>query len=352
MRNKVFSMFVVLLACFAQAATAQPFADSAQIPVTPSDEQFRQIEPARVQLRHILLPLQRSGPSVLAVQILLDRARFSPGVLDGHWGKNTTKALFWFQKSRDLPATGKLDRPTLEQLAIAARPPSGGVLVQPYVTSAEDAAARFKPLPADIYERANLSWLGYESALEALSEHFHSTPAVLRQLNPQVSFHNIRPGTRIFAPAVGWENAQAPRDVKQIVVSARGFYTQGLDAQGHILFHYPSTLGSEYDPLPLGNWKAERIAFKPKFHYQPKLFHDVQDSDPEAMLPPGPNSPVGLVWIALSKPHYGIHGTSAPQSIGYTSSHGCVRLTNWDAWELARHVAPGTPVVFTGGAVD
>ncbi|MEK8089370.1 L,D-transpeptidase [Thermithiobacillus plumbiphilus] len=349
MRSMLYFVFAILLALPAQAAVPQPMPSPGQIPVIQPVENFGQIHPERVQFQHIQLPLQASsGPSVLAAQILLDRARFSPGVLDGHWGKNTTKALFWFQKSRDLPATGKLDRPTLEQLARAAAAPVGA-LVQPYVTAPEDAAARFKPLPAGIYERANLSWLGYESALEALSERFHSTSAVLRQLNPQVDFQDIRPGTRIFAPAVDWEGDKAPHDVRRIVVSATGFYTQGLDAQGQILFHYPSTLGSEYDPLPLGTWRAERIAFKPKFHYQPRLFHDVPDSNPEAMLPPGPNSPVGLVWIALSKPHYGIHGTSEPQSIGYTSSHGCVRLTNWDAWELARHVAPGTPVVFQQG---
>ena len=123
-----------------------------------------------------------------------------------------------------------------------------------------------------------------------------------------------------------------------------------MDASGKILYHFPSTLGTGYlssaDESPTGGFPITSISWNPAFHYQPTLFADVSDKKPEAHLPKGPNSPVGVVWMALSKPHFGIHGTSAPETIGYSNSHGCVRLTNWDALELGRLVSKGTPVVF------
>jgi lipoprotein-anchoring transpeptidase ErfK/SrfK len=130
------------------------------------------------------------------------------------------------------------------------------------------------------------------------------------------------------------------------VVSIRGNTFNGFDAQGNLVFHAPTTLGSEYDPSPRETLEVRKTTFDPWFHYQPTLFHEVPDHEPEANLAPGPNSPVGVVWIALSKPHYGIHGTSNPDSIGYTSSHGCVRLTNWDARDAGQRLAPGVKVEF------
>jgi hypothetical protein len=134
--------------------------------------------------------------------------------------------------------------------------------------------------------------------------------------------------------------------VAKLVISRKGFWTHAVDASGKILYHFPSTLGAGYDPSPTGDFKVTNIAWNPTFHYQPTLFAEVSDKKPEAHLPKGPNSPVGVVWMALSKPHYGIHGTSAPETIGYANSHGCVRLTNWDATELGRLVSKGTPVLF------
>jgi len=134
--------------------------------------------------------------------------------------------------------------------------------------------------------------------------------------------------------------------IARLIISKTGFWTHAVDSAGHVIYHYPSTLGAGYDPSPTGDFKVTGVASDPKFHYQPKLFHEVPDTNPDAHLPPGPNSPVGVVWISLSKPHYGIHGTSSPETIGYVSSHGCVRLTNWDAFKLAEFVEPGTQVVF------
>ena len=139
----------------------------------------------------------------------------------------------------------------------------------------------------------------------------------------------------------------AQPQVARIVISKRGSFLHALDAQGRLLAHMPSTLGASYDPSPdSGAFRVTRVVFYPTFHYNPKLYADVADSKPDAMLPAGPNSAVGMVWMSLSKPHYGIHGTQSPSTIGYADSHGCVRLTNWDVRWLAEHTAPGTPVAF------
>ncbi|MBI4409122.1 MAG: murein L,D-transpeptidase [Gemmatimonadetes bacterium] len=289
------------------------------------------------------LPLRGgSGPSVLRIQILLDRVSFSPGILDGYWGKNTEKAVYWFQHAHGLEPTGRVDDATYARLRELAE---DGEPVMLYGLSADDLRGPFVSIPRDIYAQAGLRCLCYESPLELVSERFHSTPELVAQLNPGVDLGRLEEGRTLWVPNADEAPPPAGR-VARIVVSRRGFYTHALDAVGRILFHFPSTLGSRYDPSPDGRTRVVGIVRNPHFHYQPKLFSEVPDHMPEAMLQPGPNSPVGVVWIALSKRHYGIHGTREPRSIGYTSSHGCVRLTNWDARLLARHAAKRTPVEF------
>jgi lipoprotein-anchoring transpeptidase ErfK/SrfK len=292
------------------------------------------------------------------VQILLDRARFSPGVIDGQWGKNTEKAVYWFQFAQGVQPTGEVDKATLDALVRAAGP--GEVLTRVSVTP-EDLKGPFVEVPKDPYEQARLDCLCYASPLELFAERGHASPELVQKLNPQVDFANLSPGTELVLPQVPQaaiaevksqsevKPAQAPAaagQVTQILISKQGFYLQALDSQGHILYHFPSTLGSKYDPSATGTLQLTGIHPEPDFHYQPTLFADMPDNKPEAHLPAGPNSPVGLVWMALSKPHHGIHGTATPETIGYTSSHGCVRLTNWDALILAQNVRPGTPVMF------
>jgi len=135
-------------------------------------------------------------------------------------------------------------------------------------------------------------------------------------------------------------------DIAKVVISVAGNSFNAFDANGRVVFHAPTTLGSKYDPSPDETVKVVGVAHNPHFHYQPTLFHEVPDTDPEANLQPGPNSPVGVVWMALSKPHFGIHGTSDPDSIGYASSHGCIRLTNWDAEEVSHRISRGVLVEF------
>jgi lipoprotein-anchoring transpeptidase ErfK/SrfK len=189
-------------------------------------------------------------------------------------------------------------------------------------------------------QQARLPRLGYESAEELLGEKFHVHPALLRKLNPGVRLD--QPGAQIVAPNV--VRPPLPK-AASVVVNATDVIVSAFDGDGNLLSQYPATAGSEHDPLPVGKWKITGVAKNPPFHYNPKLFWDADPSHSKAKLAPGPNNPVGVVWIDLSKEHYGIHGTPNPSRVGHAQSHGCIRLTNWDAAELAELVAPGTPVI-------
>jgi hypothetical protein len=185
-----------------------------------------------------------------------------------------------------------------------------------------------------------------------LDERFHTVTDVLRRLNPTVSFNRLTAGQEIWVPKVRpfYENrlmkAEGLKPITKIRVDKGGRYLHALAADGSIVFHFPTTVGSEYDPSPSGRYTIESVLFRPVFHYDPTLYSDVPDSRPRAKLPPGPNSPVGVVWIATSKDHVGIHGTAWPHTIGLASSHGCVRLTNWDASRLAGVIKPGVLLEF------
>ncbi len=283
------------------------------------------------------------GPVVVRTQILLDRAHFSVGVIDGKASKNTALALSWFQKSRSLPATSLLDTATYNRLVESAGPTAPVIRI---MVDAEMLKGPIVTLPRDVYQQAALRCLCYQSVSEMLAERFHSTIEIMRKLNPGVGFAALKPGDMIWVPSVD-SIVPTGKAIARIQVSKNGNYVHALSADGSILHHFPSTLGSKYDPSPSGRFRVTGIAWDPTFRYDPTLFSDVPDHKPSAKLPPGPNSPVGKVWIALSKEHIGIHGTPNPETIGYASSHGCVRLTNWDATRLARSTRSGTPVEFT-----
>ena len=182
--------------------------------------------------------------------------------------------------------------------------------------------------------------LGYQSPLEELAEKFHLNPELLKTLNPGKQFES---GAQIIVPNAFGAN---PGKAASVVVQKSTSSVTALDAAGKPLAFYVATIGSEHDPLPIGEWKITDIRFNPWFFYNSDLFWDANEAHAKAKIHPGPNNPVGVVWIALSKEHYGIHGTPVPSSIGHTQSHGCIRLTNWDATELANLVAPGTPAIF------
>ena len=334
----------------AAAAAQPPSGPPMQITfAVDGKESFKGLNADAINSAPVVIPLKGdvAGPSVLKTQVYLDRSGFSVGALDGRWGRNTAIALWWFQRSRGVNATepGAMDEETYRLLAANAGAQQQAAVVQRTLT-AEDVKGPFAPIPEDVYEKEKLKCLCYETLKEKLAEQFHTTMEFLDLLNPDADFSSLRAGDTIWAPNVREPLTQDQPDIARVVISIRGNTFNAFDAAGNLIFHSPTTLGSKYDPSPRETVDVKRITFDPWFHYQPTLFHEVPDEEPEAHLPAGPNSPVGVVWIALSKPHFGIHGTSDPESIGYASSHGCVRLANWDARDVAHRIKPGVVVEF------
>jgi lipoprotein-anchoring transpeptidase ErfK/SrfK len=273
-----------------------------------------------------------SGSAVLRAEILLDRAHFGSGEIDGSYSVNLRNTVKAYQKAHNLPDTGVIDSKTWKLLNQDSAP----VLV-PYTISLPDVAGPFDKIPSDMQEKAKLTVLGYESPLEGLSEKFHASPRLLQLLNPGKKFGDA--GQEILAPDV--HRAAVTGRAALVIVLREERCVEVLDHAQRVIAHYPATMGSVHDPLPIGEWKLHKPIKDPPFIYNSDLFWDSTEEHAKARIPPGPNNPVGPVWIGMSKEHYGIHGTPDPAMIGKNQSHGCIRLTNWDALELAGMVTLG-----------
>ncbi len=276
--------------------------------------------------------------AMVRIEVLLDRAHFSPGVIDGYNGENVRKAVSAYQASHNMPVNGQADNQLLTQLTAQEATPA---LVS-YTIAADDVRGPFAPVPQDLEAMSHLDHLGYASAAEGIAEKFHMDEDLLRTLNPGVDF--TQAGTAIVVTNAGGDLSA---DVASIVIDKRERSLRAYDASGAMLAFYPATIGSPDAPAPSGDFTVRSIAFNPTYHYDPARLPTFGRRNHGALtVAAGPNNPVGAVWIALSQDTYGIHGAPEPQQVSKTQSHGCVRLTNWDATELGHAVRAGVPVSF------
>ncbi|MBX9614542.1 MAG: L,D-transpeptidase [Caulobacteraceae bacterium] len=280
----------------------------------------------------------RPDPAMVRAQILLDRTRFSPGIIDGLGGENTRQAIAAFEEANDLPVDGELDAP----LFLALTSGDGGQVLTDYTITSEDAAGPFiGPVPDSLEAMAELETVGYATAREAMAERFHMSEDLLSALNPGVDFG--RAGQTIVVAATG--PAELQGEVARIVIDKAENSLRAFDAEGTLLAFYPATIGSSETPSPSGTHRVRAIAPRPNYTYDPSRVTS-GGGNRTFVIPPGPNNPVGAVWIDLSRDTYGIHGTPEPARIGKTASSGCVRLTNWDVRQLASGVKAGVTVEF------
>jgi len=284
-----------------------------------------------------------SGPAVLRAEILLDRAHFSCGQIDGRYSQNLKNAIEAYQSAHQLRVDGVVGRSMWKLL----NQDSAEAVIEHRISAKDSAGPFVNKIPTDMVARSKLKGMYYESPLQEFTGKYHASEALLKRLNPRQSFDGV--GQEILVPNV---ETPTPGRAASVVVTGldtkdpvRAASVEALDSTGKVLFYAPANIGGAHDPLPVGEWKVTAIVHNPWYNYNPDLFWDPEDPNTTAKIPPGPNGPVGLVWIGISKPHYGMHGAADPELIGRAHSDGCVRMTNWDALELAKLVEVSTPVI-------
>ena len=350
------------------AAAAAAIAQQPQNAAAPSKAQKAWVAPGT--------PGSPIDGQLFHAQVLLDAAGFSPGTIDGKKGASLTEAIRGFQEANGFEVTGELDGPTRQALLKNSKPSTVYVKLGP-----DDVKSTYVyPLPKDPEKQEGLKFLGYRNMLEKVAERYHTTPATVVALNgpdkligpgQTLRLPNVVPQSRDYSgtPENGARlmtllnvDGQQPHGTYIVIDKSDGVLkvydgevppessgnSNVAETSGNpLVAQFPVTMGSTHDPLPLGRWKVPTFAFLPPFHYQPDLFWDAKDTAKEHMLAPGPNGPVGVAWLDLTKEHYGIHGTPEPSTIGKTESHGCIRMTNWDVMRLARIMGkPGFVAIF------
>jgi lipoprotein-anchoring transpeptidase ErfK/SrfK len=277
----------------------------------------------------------------LAWQMALEREGFSPGMIDGKPGRKTVMATSAYQRANGLAATGKLDAATRAALRIDGA--DDGVLGT-YLIQASDLAM-VAPPPKGWMEKSQAKALGYESVADCVAERFHCSEALLAALNPRLRMGSLKAGDSVTVPVVHEPKALfADRlEIDLMEKTIRAFEGERLVA----LFH--CSIAKDASKRPSGEARITQVIDHPSYWFDPAMWPEVKDVKRKLEIPPGPRNPVGLCWMALSLPGYGIHGTPNPEMIGKTGSHGCFRLANWDAVRLGKMVSAGTGVQFVNG---
>jgi lipoprotein-anchoring transpeptidase ErfK/SrfK len=319
--SRVLAGLLALVAC---AASGQPV--SPALPVVT----FKPV-PVRTYPRPV--------ESWLEAQIVLARHRISCGPIDGIPGEQSAAALRAFQASSQLPATGRLDEATRAALILETPP------LKQRLLTAEDLA-RLQPLSPTWLGKSRQTALDYETALELVAEQTHASPAFIRLLNPAVDWANLPAGTSLSVPAV--EATEPPARAAQLHVYLAAHVLEARDADGGLIAHFPVSIARNVEKRPVGELHVAIVIADPDYTFNPDTFPESAEAKELArklILPPGPNNPVGVAWIGLDRPGYGIHGTPLPENVGRTESHGCFRLANWDALTLRALAWVGLPVL-------